>query len=81
MTVTCLSQILFVCLTADLRDGGLAYTVQGQALGRYPVRRLKNTCITVIKVDEDGNGFMERYNDDAHLTAGMNAVQGVDDVV
>lgn len=71
-------QVLFQKLVAEERHGGLAYAVRGQALQQYPFRSFKNTCITVIKIDERGNGVVERYNDYAHLESGASGIESAD---
>ncbi|KAJ9107962.1 hypothetical protein QFC20_003647 [Naganishia adeliensis] len=71
-------QILFERLVAEERHGGLGYAVKGQALRQYPFHSFKNTCVTVIKVDEKGNGVVERYNDHAHLKEGTSKVESAD---
>jgi hypothetical protein len=34
--------------------------------------------VTVIKIDDQGNGVVERYNDHAHLKGEMSKVESVD---
>lgn len=62
----------------DTAHGGLGYPLTGQALQEHPFRHCANTSISVVTVDEHGNGVVERFNDHAHLGGDMGLVVSKD---
>lgn len=62
----------------DTAHGGLGYPLIGQALQEHPFRHCANTSISVVTVDERGNGVVERFNDHAHLGGDMGLVVSKD---
>lgn len=49
-----------------------------QALSEHPFRHCANTSISVVRVEPDGRGVVERFNDHAHLAEGAHTVVSKD---
>ncbi|KAI5449957.1 hypothetical protein NCC49_003848 [Naganishia albida] len=69
---------LFRQLATDTAHGGLGYPLTGQALREHPFRHCANTSISMVRVDQQGNGIIERFNDHAHLGGDMGLVVSKD---
>jgi hypothetical protein len=62
-----LLQNLLQQLVSTEQQGGLGYAVRGQALPCFPFGPCENTSISVVSVDPEKSGMIERYNDYGHL--------------
>ena len=49
-----------------------------QALSEHPFRHSANTSVSVVKVESDGHGIVEKFNDHAHLAEGAHTVVSKD---